>query len=376
MKLSPLALISAIFLIFMGFLLGKQSNNPPPQPPSAKPTQNTAMPTMMVEAINPQPKNIYDELTANGTIHAKSTAEVSSKTAGTIEQVFVDVGDVVKAGQMLAILDADTMSDGVTQAKADVETAKATLAKAKADLARVEPLLAIDAISHQQVDTYRTTLAQAQASLSASQARLNTATKTLADTHIKAPVSGVISHKTAQVGMSATGSLFSIIKDGRLEWQATISPQLADKLSPNTTAHLRFGDTTITGQVSHLSPTANAGREIIVHVDLPNDTPLKAGMYQTGRFIIGQTQANLIPQSALMSHDGYDFVWQLLPTKHADIYTAKRQKVQILAYQNGQVATDLPSDMLIVASGVNFLSENDLVKIAINPPMTDKEEDQ
>lgn len=370
MKTTPIfALMGAIFLIFMGFLIGKQSSTATQPPPQN--TQNTTTATMTVETINPQPTDIYDELTANGTIHPKSTAEVSSKTGGVIEQVLVDVGDVVQKGQTLAVLDNSTMTDNVIQAHADLETAKANLAKAKADLARVEPLLAIDAISRQQVDSYRTTLAQAQANFTASTARLNTAKKTLTDTHIKAPVSGVISAKTAQIGMNATGSLFSIIKDGELEWQATINPNLADKIQTGLVAHLSFGDDTIEGTVSHLSPTANAGREIIVHVDLPNDTPLKAGMYQTGRFIIGRTHANLIPQSALMSSDGYDYVWTLAPTKQPDIYTTKRQKVQILAYQNGQIATDLPAQMLIVANSVNFLSENETVKIAkINPPTT------
>lgn len=364
MKISPLIIaIGAILLVAVGFMIGQKSNNPDPKP--AQNAQNTT-PTisMTVETTTPQPTTIHDELTANGTIEPKDTAEVSSKTQGVIERVLVDTGDVVKAGQTLAVLDSHAMTDNVIQATADLDNAKATLAKAQADLARVEPLLVIDAISRQEVDAYRTALIQAQASLRASEARLNTAKKTLTDTHIKAPISGIISQKAAQVGMTATGSLFRIIKDGKLEWQATINPRLSDQLKQGTIVHLGVGEDTVHGKVSHLSPTANSGREIIVHVDLPAHPTLKAGMYQTGRFVLGQTSANLIPQSALITSDGYDYVWQLLPTEQTGVYATKRQPVQILARHNGQLATDLPVDMLIVATGVSFLSENERVKVA------------
>ena len=72
-----------------------------------------------------------------------------------------------------------------------------------------------------------------------------------------------------------------------------------------------------------------------------------------------------------MSTDGYDHVWQLIKTDKADIYQIQRQKITILTRKQDKVATDLPSGTLIVASGVSFLNENDLVNIAMTEDLTE-----
>lgn len=364
MKINPLFVVGALVLMMIGFFVGQKSSHTD-SATTATLTQNPTNPSvsMAVEATTPRPDVIDEYIVANGVIHPKDTAQISAKTQGVIEQVLVEVGDVVQKGQILAVLDDDVMKDNLTQANADLATATATLDKARADLARVEPLLAIDAVSHQEVDMYRANLTQAAANLNATKARLNTAKKNLADTHIKSPVAGVVSEKTAQVGMTATGSLFTVIKDGRLEWQATINPRLADKLTQGMSAKLSVGNQTIMGNVSHLSPTANQSREIIVHVDLPRHELLKAGMYQTGQFVISQQNVHTIPSSALINTDGDDYVWRLIATERADIYQTKRQQVHILAHEGDKVATDLPAQTLIVANGVSFLSDDELVKV-------------
>ena len=363
MKINPLFVVGVLALMVISFFVGQKLNHTNTTADTTFVQNATKAISMAVEATTPHLDVVDERIVANGVIHPKDTAQISAKTQGVIEQVLVDVGDIVQVGQTLAVLDDGAMVDNVAQANADFVTAQANLDKAKADLARVEPLLKIDAVSHQEVDAYRAILTQATANLQSAKARLNTAKKTLTDTQIKSPFSGVISAKTAQVGMMATGSLFSVIKDGQLEWQATINPRLADKLSQNTVAHLSVGDDIIAGRVSHLSPIANDGREIIVHVDLPRHTSLKAGMYQTGQFIISQSTAYTIPSSALISLDGYNYVWQLLKTDQADIYQTKRHKVQISSHQDSKVATDLPKEMLIVANGASFLAENELVKV-------------
>lgn len=378
MKLSPLALIGAIFLIFMGFLLGKQSSKPTPTPEP----QSTHAPkpiTMTVQATTPQPMTVVDSIEASGVMSAKDTAEVSAKFAGaTIERVLVEVGDTVKAGQVLATLDNHTAKENLVQAIADHEQAQASHEQAVADLARVEPLLAIDAVSRQQVDAYRTTVKQTQATAKASLARLNTAKNNLNNTQIIAPVSGVISVKNAQVGMAVGGgSLFSIIKGGQLEWQATLSPTQAQQIQLGQSAEVLINDDIVRGTVTHLSPTTNAGREIIVHVATPTHPALKAGMYQRGRFVLGDATRYAIPSSAVMSTDGYDYVWTLNPYQDKDkssdtpnlsnkpIYQITRTRLQVLARLQDKVATDLPTETLIVANGVSFLNEGDLVNIVM-----------
>lgn len=361
----------AIALVVFGVLIGRLTAKPsettrPTSATSADAPDNTKV-AMTVQATTPSPMLVSDSLSASGVMSAKETAEVSAKITGaTVEQVLAEVGDYVKAGQVLAVLDKDTMSENAVQAQADYEQARASREQAQADLARVEPLLAIDAVSRQQVDSYRTALKQAQATEKASLARLSTAKSNLNNTQIIAPVAGIISAKNAQVGVLVSGTpLFSIIKGGRLEWQATLSPADAERIYVGQQAQVMVGDESVVGTVTHLSPTANAGREIVVHVAMPAHSALRAGTYQRGQFVLGSQSHHAIPSSAVMSTDGYDYVWQLAKTDQTDIYQTQRQKITVLAREQDKVATDLPSDTLIVANGVSFLNENDLVNIVM-----------
>ena len=108
---------------------------------------------------------------------AVETAEVSSQISGVaIERVLVEVGEFVKAGQVLATLDTRTFEQQLSSAEAELATAVAAQEKkAAADLARTEPLLAIDAVSRQEVDAYRTALRQALANVTAAQAHVESA---------------------------------------------------------------------------------------------------------------------------------------------------------------------------------------------------------
>lgn len=327
---------------------------------------NTA-PVMSVEAITPSSANISDAIDASGIIAARHTAQVSGRVTGAaIEQVLVEVGDWVRVGQVLAILDASSFKDSHIQAQADLDQAIASAEKAHADLARTEPLLQIDAISRQQVDAYRTAAKQADAAVVAAKAKVNNTATSLNNAKITAPVSGIISERQAQVGVLTSGnSLFTIIKDGALEWQATLAPNNAAKISIGQKATLMVGNTPIVGKVTRLSPTANQGREMTVHVAIPQGAPLSAGMYQTGKFVLSQSSAPAVPTSAIMTTDGYDYVWSLTPTDQAEgLYKVVRTKVNVLGYDGDKAATNLSPDVLIVAKSAGFLAENDIVRVA------------
>lgn len=384
-------LVAAIALVAVGVLIGKsglmdkavttqigqaeQADAPEATEPKA---------VMAVEAITPTLHAIEQTLSANGLVAATETAEVSGQLTGVVvERVLVDVGDVVKAGQVLAVLDTKTLSEQTAQAQADLASAQAGYEKAQADLNRTEPLLDIDAVSRQEVDSYRTAVKQAQANITAAKARLNTAKNNEANANITAPVSGVVSAKTAQVGVLANGaSLFSIIKDGAVEWQATLSSSDASSVQIGQVAQVKFNQQTLTGTVTKLSPTANSSREMIAHVKLSNAAGIKAGMYLSGQFVLSSQTLPTVPLSAILNNDGMDYVWALTKTD-ADLYKVVRTQVTIQGQKDELVAVDVPTDQLIVAKSTSFLNDGDVVSVAsvnalgtaneANPSVTAKE---
>ena len=335
---------------------------------------NTEQAVLSVETVMPSQDNIGNTLSADGTINAKDVANVSPKVnkvnGVAIEQVLVEEGDRVKAGQVLAIFDTDAMRQQVLQAEADVAEAEATLANATADAARVLPLIEIDAISRQEADRYRTSKLQAEAALQASKARLSTQRLSVKNANVVAPVSGVISEKMAEVGMVAGGEpLFTIIKGGILEWRADIDPKLLGEVSVGTPVRVSLpaGDS-VMGKVNRIAPTADDNRQITIYASLVPNSKVRAGMYQTGEFLLGSTSAQTVPNSAIVSNDGYDYVMLVTNIKSQDgqnIGRIKQQRVSLGERFGDNVALTepLPADSRLVKQGGSFLNDGDLVRI-------------
>ena len=380
----PLWLLPVLAIVLViGVLVGKYwggdktvSNESPAtnsvQNASANPDDaSSAQAVLSVETVSPSQDSIGNTLSADGTINAKDVANVSAKVNGVaIERILVEEGDRVKAGQVLAIFDTDAMEQQVLQAEADVAEAEATLANATADAARVLPLIEIDAISRQEADRYRTSKLQAQAALQASKARLSTQRLSVNNANVVAPVSGVISEKMAEVGMVAGGEpLFTIIKGGVLEWRADIDPKLLGEVNVGTPVRVSLpGGDSVMGQVSRIAPTADNNRQITIYASLAANSKVRAGMYQTGEFLLGSTSAQTVPNSAIVSNDGYDYVMLVTNISSQDgqnIGRIKQQRVTLGERFGDNVALTepLPAESRLVKQGGSFLNDGDLVRV-------------
>ena len=380
----PLWLLPVLAIVLViGVLVGKYWGNDEEasnEPPIANSVQNDSanlkdasieQAVLSVETVLPSQDNIGSTLSADGTINAKDVANVSAKVNGVaIERILVEEGQRVKAGQILAVFDTDAMEQQVLQAEADVAEAEATLANATADAARVLPLIDIDAISKQEADRYRTSKLQAQASLQASKARLSTQRLSVNNANVVAPVSGIISEKMAEVGMVAGGDpLFTIIKGGILEWRADIDPKLLGEVSVGTPVRVSLpaGDS-VMGKVNRIAPTADDNRQITIYASLAANSKVRAGMYQTGEFLLGSTSAQTVPNSAIVSNDGYDYVMLVTNIKSQDgqnIGRIKQQRVTLGERFGDNVALTetLSADSRLVKQGGSFLNDGDLVRV-------------
>ncbi len=390
----PLWLLPVLAIVLViGVLVGKYWGNDEEasnESPVANNVQNDSanlkdasieQAVLSVETVLPSQDNIGNTLSADGTINAKDVANVSAKVSGVaIERILVEEGQRVKAGQILAVFDTDAMEQQVLQAEADVAEAEATLANATADAARVLPLIDIDAISKQEADRYRTSKLQAQASLQASKARLSTQRLSVNNANVVAPVSGIISEKMAEVGMVAGGDpLFTIIKGGILEWRADIDPKLIGEVNVGTPVQVSLpGGDSVMGEVSRIAPTADNNRQITIYASLAANAKVRAGMYQTGEFLLGSSSAQTVPNSAIVSNDGYDYVMLVtnISTKNGyNIGRIKQQRVTLgERFGDSIMLTEpLPAESRLVKQGGSFLNNGDLVRVVDGLSQTGKQ---
>ncbi len=259
-------------------------------------------PALSVTTTQPQSASLPLKIAANGNIAAWQEAIVGTEANGLrLAEVRVNVGDVVKRGQVLATFAPDMMQADVAQIRAVVAEAEAALAEAQVNAKRARELQTSGALSEQQINQFMTAERTAQARLDAQRAQANVQALRLRQTQVLAPDDGVISARSATVGavLPAGQELFRLIRQGRLEWRAEVASSDLARLKPGMSASVTpAGGTPIAGKLRMVAPTVDAlTRNGIVFVDLAPSPDARAGMFARGEFDIGQGQGLTLPQS-------------------------------------------------------------------------------
>ncbi|CAN7701499.1 efflux RND transporter periplasmic adaptor subunit [Duganella sp. LjRoot269] len=330
----------------------------------------TAKPALTVTTTKPVAARLPIKLAANGNVAAWQEASVSSESNGLrLTEVRVNVGDVVKAGDVLAVFSADTVNADLAQAKAAVQEAEANAADAVANAARARTLQNTGALSAQQISQYTTAEQTANARIASAKAALASQQLRLKYTKVVAPDSGVISARSATVGaVSGPGTeLFRMIRQGRLEWRAEVVAADLRNLKTGTSAVVKAANgSEVTGKVRMIAPTVDTQtRSALVYVDLPasagataKDAPFKAGMFASGQFELGTSDAMTLPQQAIVVRDGFSFVFRLNADQHVSqikVQPGRRLGDRI------EVLGGLTADSQVVVRGAGFLNDGDLV---------------
>jgi RND family efflux transporter MFP subunit len=325
-------------------------------------------PALTVTTGRPQAATLPVRLTANGNVAAWQDAVIGSESGGLrLAEVRVNVGDVVRKGQVLAVFAAETVDADVEQARAAMQEAQANAASAAADAQRARALKDSGALSEQQVTQYLTAERVADSHVMAARANLTQQQLRLKYTQVLAPDSGIISARSATVGavVGVGTELFRMIRQGRLEWRAEVTSAELARIRPGTPVLVKAASgSELLGRVRTVGPTIDPQtRNALVYVDLPAalsaSAPFKAGMFASGQFELGASRAVTVPQQAVAVRDGFSYVFRL----NAD------QRVSQLKVSTGrrvgdrvEVVAGLAPDALIVVSGAGFLNDGDLVR--------------
>ncbi len=328
-------------------------------------------PALSVTTTQPRQMTLPLRVSANGNIAAWQEAIIGTEANGLrLAEVRVNVGDVVKRGQVLATFTPDMTRADVAQVRAVVAEAEAALAEAAANAARARELATSGALSEQQINQFMTAERTAQARLDAQRAQANVQALRLRQTQVLAPDDGVISARSATVGavLPAGAELFRMIRQGRLEWRAEVAaPDLA-RLRPGDKALVTTpaGDT-IAGKVRMIAPTVDvATRNGLVYVDLPAPGSLRAGMFARGEFDIGSSAARTLPQAAVLLRDGFHYVLRVGPD--AKVVQTKVEVGRRVG-ERVEITGGLGADARVVASGGGFLADGDLVRVVDAAPV-------
>jgi len=324
-----------------------------------------AKPALTVTTSTPRTVAWPRSLTTNGNIVAWQEVVIGAEIGGLrLIEVLVNVGDKVKRGQLLARISSDSVDADLAQGRAAVAEEEAMLAEAVANGDRARQLQSTGLISAQQITQSLTAEQTAKARLAAAHARVQSNELRLSQTRVLAPDFGVISARTATVGSLAQPGqeLFRLIRQNRLEWRAEVTATELPRIQTGQVVMVELADGVATqGRVRIGAPTVDPQTRIgLVYVDLPADSPARAGTFARGVFELGQAPALTLPQSAVLMREGFSYVFKVdnnNQVAQAKVSTGRRVEDQV------EITAGLEPNTRVVATGVGFLTDGDTVRV-------------
>jgi RND family efflux transporter MFP subunit len=271
-------------------------------------TDREAIPTVSV--VHPAAGSAAQDLAMPATLQAYVDAPIYARTTGYLQKWYFDIGAHVKEGDVLADLDTPEIDQELAQARAAREETNASLALAKSTAARWADLRKTDSVSQQEADEKQGAYEQLQANLRAADANVRRLENLQAFKHIRAPFSGTVSARTAEVGMLVSAGtaqpLFTMVQVDPLRVYVSVPEAAASSITPGLSAWLelpQFPGERFEGRVVRTSGVIDATtRTLLAEVNVPNRSGrLLPGGYAQVHLAVGAGQVQLqVPINALM----------------------------------------------------------------------------
>ncbi|MDO1582178.1 efflux RND transporter periplasmic adaptor subunit [Rhizobium oryzicola] len=348
------------------------------------------LPAIVVTEVVTRP--MTDRVLATGTLKAVEEVYVQPLIdALSVKTLKADVGDRVKAGDVLAELNGDALVLQRSQYLATKAKSEAALAQYRAQVIQAQAnadnavrqrdrqiqLGRSGTVSTSQVESQTSSADAALAQLNAArqavsvgeadikvvEAQIADTELKLSRTQVKAPVDGVISARNAKVGAIATNAsspLFTMIRDGAIELVADVPENQIRKIEVGMPAEITVSgsNTPIKGKVRLISPTVDATTRLgLVYVLLDGNSGAKAGMYGSARIIVKQDNVLALPQSAVTTNKKGSIA------RRVDNNTVQQVAVETGIQDNGyvQIVTGLQAGDVVVAKAGAFVRDGDRI---------------
>jgi membrane fusion protein (multidrug efflux system) len=286
-------------------------------------------------------------------IEAHEEAEVVAKVGGEVRQIFVEEGDTVTAGQLLARLDGDRL-------RLEVQQTEANLRKLERDYSRQTEL-------SQKGLVAKGTAENAKFDLDALRASYERARLELSYTEIRAPISGVVSARHIKVGntISPNDKTFRVTDLDPLIAYVHIPEKEFRKLAPGQVADLTIdalGGARFTGTISRISPTVDPQTGTFrARVELPDPSRrVMPGMFARVNIVYERREnAMQIPRNAILDADGEQTVFVVVNGK------AEQRRIAPGLSNNGwvEVVDGLKGSEQVVVVGQGGLKTGTAVKV-------------
>jgi RND family efflux transporter MFP subunit len=325
-----------------------------------------------VRTVVVDPKPVGNDRSAVGEIRPRYESDLGFRIAGKITERVVDVGSLVKKGDLLARLDDQDYRNKLTSAETDIAAAQAVLVEAQAAEGRLRHLLGNGNTTRANYDVALKNLRAAEAKLESAQAAMKLAKDQVTYCELRADFDGIVTASGAEPGQVVNvGQMIARLArpDDRDAVFAIAESVFADRRvdseRPEIIVQLLSNPGIATeGKVREISPVADAAtRTFLVKATL-KDPPeqMRFGGSVVGRLKSSTEPVVVLPGSALFDKGGRAAVWVVDPVNS----TVSLKPVSVARYETDRVmiGAGLAKGDVVVTAGVNRLREHQHVHLA------------
>jgi RND family efflux transporter MFP subunit len=310
--------------------------------------------------------NMVDSvISATGSLAARRDMPVGAVgEGGMVTRVFVEAGDWVRAGQILASVDRQVQSQQSETLSAQIRIAEADARLAQNELERAKTLAERGFISKADIDRKSAQRDAAVARLNVARAQFGENRARIGRLDIRAPASGLILARNVEPGQVVAGSgavLFRIAKDGEMEMRAQLAEADLAKLTVGASAKVTpvGAATAFTGRVWQLPPVIDpASRQGMVRIALPYAKEIRPGGFATASLSSGSAMAPLLPESAVQSDEKGNYVFVI---EAGNKVSRRPVKVGNVSDEGITIVSGLNGQEQVVLSAGAFLNEGEAV---------------
>ncbi len=321
---------------------------------------------IVVSSTFPSTQEINEEENLMGLIYSKSSPSLAVEVSGRVVKIIADVGDEVKAGDILAKIDSEKYNLQFSQAKAEIARLSALLVNKELDLQRAEKLFKDNLVSEEMMDRTKADFNALKEQMNAADAQLRNANRLIEETNIKAPIESEVAIKHIDAGDYVQPGMvvYELVDTKNLKVDLSFPEYLSPKLKKGLEVRITSPtnpDEIVISKIKDIKPNIDSrNKSLTTIIDFENPGTWLPGASSRATVVFSKFEnAIVVPQISVVRRSIGEVIYVVKgdSVKETPVKTGLRKEGYI------QILEGIRLNDEIVKDGAGFLADSSIIEI-------------
>ena len=321
---------------------------------------------IVVSSTFPSTQEINEEENLMGLIYSKSSPSLAVEVSGRVVKIIADVGDEVKAGDILAKIDSEKYNLQFSQAKAEIARLSALLVNKELDLQRAEKLFKDNLVSEEMMDRTKADFNALKEQMNAADAQLRNANRLIEETNIKAPIESEVAIKHIDAGDYVQPGMvvYELVDTKNLKVDLSFPEYLSPKLKKGLEVRITSPtnpDEIVISKIKDIKPNIDSrNKSLTTIIDFENPGTWLPGASSRATVVFSKFEnAIVVPQISVVRRSIGEVIYVVKgdSVKETPVKTGLRKEGYI------QILEGITLNDEIVKDGAGFLPDSSIIEI-------------